>query len=141
MILKRQFFFKGRAWRESRSAALASALIGSRGFETCQSEIGEGGPKGNRSVSVGSTLQAPPWGHLIGRMYRERAVGIEDGWLGGRRNPPHPFKDEVSGLLWFQLRERWPGLATGSCTRAPQTKLLLRRFRSLGSHKNSIKPK
>lgn len=130
MILKRQFFFKGRAWRESRSAALASALIGSRGFETCQSEIGEGGPKGNRSVSVGSTLQAPPWGHLIGRMYRERAVGVEDGWLGGRRNPPHPFKDEVSGLLWFQLRERWLGLATGSCTRAPQTKLLLRRFSS-----------
>lgn len=47
MILKRQFFFKGRAWRESWSAALASALIGSRGFETCQSKIGEGGPKGN----------------------------------------------------------------------------------------------
>ena len=52
-----QFFFKGRARSQGRRVTHAPTLIGSRGFETRQSEAGEGGTKGNRRVVVGSARQ------------------------------------------------------------------------------------
>lgn len=56
MTPPRQFFFKTRAWSYGWNTARPLALIGSRGFETRQSEAGEGGTKGNRRLAVGSSL-------------------------------------------------------------------------------------